>query len=169
MNQEIVNVLNPTKLLKAWSFSKNSTGHDPSVPNSGCSPDDMKMLEIFKPYGIYFKIVSNFRLSFSLWSVELNQWSTVTDDTMLPCWVVQNWSCQSRGRSLKLINPSRPWCDFFYYFFFLSRVEQADSLLDGWFRSPPAVWVNHWAIVTHVNVSRRICLKACLIAAAKFT
>lgn len=75
---------------------------------------------------IFKHFLSNFSLS-SLWSVELNQRSTLTHDTMSPCWVVQNWSCQSRGRSLKLINPSRPWCDFF--------------LVKGWAAWQPVGWL----------------------------
>lgn len=100
---------------------------------------------------LYFKkkIPQVFRSPGSSGLLELHQRSTSTHDTVSPRWVVQNWSCQSRSRSLELIKPSRPWCDFFS----LSRGEQADSLLDGWFHSPPAVCVSHTTIVTHVNVS----------------
>ncbi len=100
---------------------------DLSIPSGSCGLDDMEIFRaISQPDGMHFKILSNFSLS-SLWSVELNQRSTLTHDTMSPCWVVQNWSCQSRGRSLKLINPSRPWCDFF--------------LVKGWAGWQPVGWL----------------------------
>lgn len=151
----------PKKLLKLPSFRQEYTGHDLTVLNGGCSPDDMEMVTaISEPDGMHFKISVQL-LPSSLWSVELNHWSTLTHDTMLPCWVVQNWSCQSRGRSLELINPSRPWCDFFF------------SLSRGWAGWQPVGWLvsltSRRESHSYCNLCKCLRVEGCLTAAAEFT